>query len=168
MDAALRFHHNAMNDVARQHGSTATTCGRSAVVAHHLAKVRVAGSNPVVRSEEPRVASDLQVQIPHSVDPAVWPSGLGKGLQSPVRGFDSRHRLGRLAQWESASLTRKRSQVQSLYRPPRKAWSEPHLGIRTRPSWRFGADRVTSWVTNSPAAREDAVHGRSSFLDDRS
>jgi hypothetical protein len=25
---------------------------------------------------------------------AEWPSGLGKGLQSPVRGFDSRFRLG--------------------------------------------------------------------------
>jgi hypothetical protein len=25
--------------------------------------------------------------------PAEWPSGLGKGLQSPVRGFDSRLRL---------------------------------------------------------------------------
>ena len=25
---------------------------------------------------------------------AGWPSGLGKGLQSPVRGFDSRSRLG--------------------------------------------------------------------------
>ncbi len=41
---------------------------------------------------------------------AEWPSGLGKGLQSPVRGFDSRLRLaitqGRLAQWESATLTR--------------------------------------------------------------
>jgi hypothetical protein len=29
------------------------------------------------------------------LDPAAgWPSGLGKGLQSPVRGFDSRSRLG--------------------------------------------------------------------------
>jgi hypothetical protein len=26
-------------------------------------------------------------------NPAAWPSGLGKGLQSPVRGFDSRRRL---------------------------------------------------------------------------
>ena len=25
--------------------------------------------------------------------PAEWPNGLGKGLQSPVRGFDSRLRL---------------------------------------------------------------------------
>src|SRR5207245_8278673 len=64
---------------------------------------------------------------------AEWPSGLGKGLQSPVRGFDSRLRLGRLAQWESASLTRKRSQVQSLYRPPRTAWSGPGNGEPPRP-----------------------------------
>src|ERR1700709_493999 len=28
-----------------------------------------------------------------SPHPAEWPSGLGKGLQSPVRGFDSRLRL---------------------------------------------------------------------------
>ena len=101
------------------------------LVAHHLAKVRVAGSNPVVRSEKPRVPSDLpRSDLPVSRVagsprvPAEWPSGLGKGLQSPVRGFDSRLRLGRLAQWESASLTRKRSLVQSQYRPPRTAWSE--------------------------------------------
>jgi hypothetical protein len=51
---------------------------------------------------------------------AEWPSGLGKGLQSPVHGFDSRLRLavpGPLAQWESASLTRKRSLVQIQYGP---------------------------------------------------
>ena len=77
------------------------------LVAHHLAKVRVAGSNPVVRSRERlsaaafpscRCAGDSlgwqpasgRVVRPH---PAAWPSGLGKGLQSPVRGFDSRRRL---------------------------------------------------------------------------
>jgi hypothetical protein len=47
------------------------------LVEHNLAKVGVAGSNPVVRS----VINCL---------PAGWPSGLGKGLQIPVRGFDSR------------------------------------------------------------------------------
>ena len=91
------------------------------MVAHHLAKVRVAGSNPVVRSEEAQVSS---------------PGGLlggmaerrGNGLQSRVHGFESRshlaaqpvlpERYGRLAQRESASLTRKRSLVQSQYRPP--------------------------------------------------
>ena len=51
------------------------------LVEHHLAKVRVAGSNPVVRSEGPYALA------------AEWPSGLGKGLQSPVHGFDSRLRL---------------------------------------------------------------------------
>src|ERR1700726_2921645 len=51
------------------------------LVEHHLAKVRVAGSNPVVRSEGWHALA------------AEWPSGLGKGLQSPVHGFDSRLRL---------------------------------------------------------------------------
>src|SRR5439155_6176023 len=48
----------------------------------------------------------------------------GNGLQSRVHGFKSRLHLsncpGRLAQRESASLTRKRSLVQSQYRPPVK------------------------------------------------
>ena len=56
------------------------------LVAHHLAKVRVAGSNPVVRSDHRFGASRVESS-------AAWPSGLGKGLQSPVRGFDSRRRL---------------------------------------------------------------------------
>ena len=63
------------------------------LVAHHLAKVRVAGSNPVVRSETP--SGVLSVSRGHSGFLAEWPSGLGKGLQSPVRGFDSRRRLAR-------------------------------------------------------------------------
>ena len=50
----------------------------------------------------------------------------GNGLQSRLHGFESRLHLGaphdcrmhaRLAQRESASLTRKRSLVQSQYRP---------------------------------------------------
>jgi hypothetical protein len=59
------------------------------LVEHHLAKVRVAGSNPVVRSK------DAYMGCPAPLGKAVaeWPSGLGKGLQSPVRGFDSRLRL---------------------------------------------------------------------------
>ena len=97
------------------------------LVEHHLAKVRVAGSNPVVRSEVPEAVSRADGQLGSSAPArprrgrpvAEWPSGLGKGLQSPVRGFDSRFRLdGRLAQRESASLTRKRPLVQSQYRPP--------------------------------------------------
>ena len=47
---------------------------------------------------------------------AEWPSGLGKGLQSPVHGFDSRLRLCLRYAWCS--------------RPPRLAWaicvSKPH------------------------------------------
>ena len=68
------------------------------LVEHHLAKVRVAGSNPVVRSVA-RLRMDLgpreAVRRPSVklAPTAEWPSGLGKGLQSPVHGFDSRLRL---------------------------------------------------------------------------
>ena len=73
------------------------------LVEHHLAKVRVAGSNPVVRSEAPDTVTLSQTApaalrfhgwVFYEAPPAAeWPSGLGKGLQSPVRGFDSRLRL---------------------------------------------------------------------------
>ena len=70
------------------------------LVEHHLAKVRVAGSNPVVRSEVPDAVPRADGPHGSSVPEgspggpmAEWPSGLGKGLQSPVRGFDSRFRL---------------------------------------------------------------------------
>jgi hypothetical protein len=69
------------------------------LVEHHLAKVRVAGSNPVVRSEAPDTVSGAEGQHGSGCfatlesRAAEWPSGLGKGLQSPVRGFDSRLRL---------------------------------------------------------------------------
>src|SRR4029077_6766920 len=56
------------------------------LVEHHLAKVRVAGSNPVVRSRRSVCPRGMPLV-------AEWPSGLGKGLQSPVHGFDSRLRL---------------------------------------------------------------------------
>ena len=87
------------------------------LVEHHLAKVRVAGSNPVVRSvawlrvdlfgglrrlrpgivfpggttPDPRQEADCP--LAKLAPAAEWPSGLGKGLQSPVHGFDSRLRL---------------------------------------------------------------------------
>ena len=77
------------------------------LVARHLAKVNVAGSNPVVRSE-----SRFRL---------TWWSGR-EARQRPAK---PRTRVqipspppGRLAQRESASLTRKRSLVQSQYRPP--------------------------------------------------
>ena len=83
------------------------------LVEHHLAKVRVAGSNPVVRSE--RVS-------PSPCGEQCSPGGVaerrGNGLQIRVHGFKSRLHLGRLAQRERASLTRKRSLVQIQYRPP--------------------------------------------------
>jgi hypothetical protein len=72
----------------------------------------------VSRADGPHGSSVLGPASRWGRSVAEWPSGLGKGLQSPVRGFDSRFRLGRLAQRESASLTRKRSLVQSQYRPP--------------------------------------------------
>jgi hypothetical protein len=42
------------------------------------------------------------------------------GLQIRVHGFKIPSPLGRLAQWERASLTRKRSLVQIQYRPRRR------------------------------------------------
>ena len=94
------------------------------LVAHHLAKVRVAGSNPVVRSEE--------VQAVTWVASAVgWPRGEATACKAVYTGSNpvptsqhdrsrcsTRNGEGRLAQRESASLTRKRSLVQSQYRPP--------------------------------------------------
>ncbi len=96
-----------------RHPRVAEPSGRSALrphadvaqlVEHHLAKVRVAGSNPVVRSERPMRVS---LHGSHRCFLAECPSGLGKGLQIPAHGFDSRLRLvglvprrgrGRLAQ----------------------------------------------------------------------
>src|SRR5579859_6544167 len=60
------------------------------LVEHHLAKVRVAGSNPVVRSEGSNALAVCPGGMPTAAE---WPSGLGKGLQSPIHGFDSRLRL---------------------------------------------------------------------------
>ena len=75
------------------------------LVEHHLAKVRVAGSNPVVRSECSRLGRRIVSTLR-----AEWPNGLGKGLQSPVHGFDSRLRLAlrlqRLAEYAHSSPER--------------------------------------------------------------
>jgi hypothetical protein len=82
------------------------------LVAHHLAKVRVAGSNPVIRSKA--VVSTPAVE---------WPSGEATACKAvhtgsiPVSTSISSTQA-RLAQRESASLTRKRSLVQSQYRAP--------------------------------------------------
>ncbi len=62
------------------------------LVEHHLAKVGVAGSNPVVRSGKPVKASH---------------GGLaerrGNGLQSRVHGFESRTHLASEGDWRSGS-----------------------------------------------------------------
>ncbi len=59
------------------------------LVAHHLAKVRVAGSNPVVRSEMPTQAI-VWVQLGGVAERR------GNGLQSRVHGFKSRLHLGKV------------------------------------------------------------------------
>lgn len=82
------------------------------LVAHHLAKVRVAGSNPVIRSrmqwhQPQRWSGRVVRQRPAKPCTRVrFPSPPPKLLPA------------RLAQRESASLTRKRSLVQSQYRAP--------------------------------------------------
>ena len=63
------------------------------LVEHHLAKVRVAGSNPVVRSER---VSYLAATRP--VPTGGVAERRGNGLQIRVHGFESRLHLGRLAQ----------------------------------------------------------------------
>jgi hypothetical protein len=82
------------------------------LVAHHLAKVRVAGSNPVIRSK-------VQWHQPQTVE---WPSGEATACKAVHTGSipvsTSKKGPARLAQRESASLTRKRSLVQSQYRAP--------------------------------------------------
>ena len=55
--------------------------------------------------------------------------GRASPCQGEGRGFESRHPLGRLAQRERASLTRKRSLVRSQYRPP-----EPIVEVSPEPS----------------------------------
>ena len=81
-NGAVRLHHPVHADVAQ-------------LVAHHLAKVRVASSNLVVRSER-------SLPFPRGeVDPLRGgvAERRGNGLQIRVHGFKSRLHLGRLAQW---------------------------------------------------------------------
>ena len=102
-------------------------CGRGSVVEHHLAKVRVAGSNPVVRSEVPDSISRADVVTTALRYPGCPCGGAGGGMaewlrQGPAKPC-TRVRFplpprGRLAQRESTSLTRKGSLVQIQYRPP--------------------------------------------------
>lgn len=72
-------------------GRRNTKRGCSAVVAHHLAKVRVASSNLVIRSSAESLLKRLTAR-------GVNPHGgvaerLGTGLQSRLHGFESRRHL---------------------------------------------------------------------------
>ena len=125
-------------------------CGPFADVAqlveHHLAKVRVAGSNPVVRSEVPDSISRADVVTTALRYPGCPCGGAGGGMaewlrQGPAKPC-TRVRFplpprGRLAQRESASLTRKRSQVQILYRPPVPAGQRPDPELEIWPQDHF-------------------------------
>ena len=65
-------------------------CGCGAVVAHHLAKVRVASSNLVIRSSG-------SFGPPVAPAPGGVAERLGSGLQSRLHGFESRlHLTGRI------------------------------------------------------------------------
>jgi hypothetical protein len=66
------------------------------LVARNLAKVQVAGSNPVVRSDRaPFIFDGAAFLYPYKYDKFVveWPRGEGKGLQIPLHGFKSRFHL---------------------------------------------------------------------------
>ena len=85
--------------------------------------------------------------------------GRASPCQGEGRGFESRHPLGRLAQRERASLTRKRSLVRSQYRPP-------ELNVRPspeRPLRAYFVSRATGvvvglpWWCASPGSRVPAV-----------
>jgi hypothetical protein len=107
---------------------------------------------------------------------AVFPGGVaerrGNGLQIRVHGFKSRLHLGRLAQWERASLTRKRSLVQIQYRPP----ASPLVSEAFVRVWRWA--RLTcrpncvglslavlpSFVRFRFMLYEQRIHGRGSLL----
>ncbi len=65
------------------------------LVEHHLAMVRVAGSNPVFRSDPGRLRRCVG-------DMAEW---LGKGLQNPVPRFDSGCRLSGLRKGRETGIT---------------------------------------------------------------
>jgi hypothetical protein len=60
------------------------------LVAHHLAKVRVAGSNPVVRSRGHEASGGVAERR-------------GNGLQSRLHGFESRLHLAPQGDWRSGS-----------------------------------------------------------------
>src|SRR5689334_4080246 len=118
------------------------------LVEHHLAKVRVAGSNPVVRSRRSVCPCGMPLV-------AEWPSGLGKGLQSPVHGFDSRLRLHdspghRAARPDEAVPLSFTGDDRPRSRPP--PGGPPQQSRQLRGSRPRRAARVIEWV-KTPAIR---------------
>src|SRR5690625_2942466 len=118
------------------------------LVAHHLAKVRVAGSSPVVRSRRPaaspRWSGRAARQRPAKPYTRVR-------IPSPPRfGVIAAPSHARLAQWESASLTRKRSLVQIQYRAP--ATGAPNFVrlVNTPPRSRVDTIVVRPRLSSSP------------------
>ena len=109
------------------------------LVEHHLAKVRVAGSNPVVRSEAPDSVPQALARTVLRMSKAMLPpagnvgaGGVAEWLRQGPAKPCTRVRFpppprGRLAQWERASLTPRRSLVRTQHRP-RKQTSPQGLG----------------------------------------
>ncbi len=80
-----------------------------------------------------RIARWIRPRMQRSMHMRMWRSGSASPCQGEGRGFESRHPLvrcspARLAQRESASLTRKRSLVQSQYRAPSENALQPRAG----------------------------------------
>ena len=88
--------------------------------------------------------------------------GRASPCQGEGRGFESRHPLGRLAQRERASLTRKRSLVRSQYRPPEptvESSPEPQRPGLLSFSRKVAAHRVAC-VTVRPRCRRRIADNR--------
>jgi hypothetical protein len=128
------------------------------LVAHHLAKVRVAGSNPVIRSKV------------HMASIQRWSGRVVR--QRPAKPC-TRVRFpspppdlspARLAQRESASLTRKRSLVQSQYRAPRFTSSEHVFEVLNRARAKRlsrGLDLMRETRFSQPATHDDVLDSES-------
>ena len=133
-----------------------TSADVAQLVEHHLAKVDVASSSLVVRS--------MWGIFPNPLTPGGVAERRGNGLQSRLHGFKSRlHLQGRLAQRESASLTRKRSLVQSQYRPldPRRRTGCPSRAISSAGERFPDTEEVTGSIpvsrTQQPELRRSVV-----------
>ena len=100
--------------VSRRGGNIAVLADVAQLLERNLAKVEVAGSNPVVRSEG-GFGRPLLTEVS-----ATWPSGEARVCKTlypgsipgvASAGYNAQH--GRLAQRQSAASTRQRSLVQS-------------------------------------------------------